>query len=127
MENYQKFNLPPSVVAKAKQVMPEMKKNIGRAFQLGVSVAFGTDSAVYPHGLNGREFAVYVRMGMTPIQSIQTATVHASKLLGREERVGAIEAGKYADLIAVDGDPTKDVIELERVKWVMKGGVVFKK
>ncbi len=127
LENYQKFNLPPSVIAKAKQVMPEMKKNIGRAFQLGVPVAFGTDSAVYPHGLNGREFAVYVRMGMTPIQSIQTATVHASKLLGWENNVGAIEAGKYADLIAVDGDPTKDVTELERVKWVMKGGAVFKK
>lgn len=127
LENYQKFNLPPSVVAKAKQVMPEMKKNIGRAFQLGVPVAFGTDSAVYPHGLNAREFAVYVRMGMTPIQSIQTATVHASKLLGWENNVGAIEAGKYADLIAVDGDPTKDVTELERVKWVMKGGAVFKK
>ncbi len=127
LENYQKFNLPPSVIAKAKQVMPEMKKNIGRAFQQGVPVAFGTDSAVYPHGLNAREFAVYVRMGMTPIQSIQTATVHASKLLGWEDRVGAIEAGKYADLIAVDGDPTRDVTELERVKWVMKGGVVFRK
>ncbi|MGE0128853.1 MAG: amidohydrolase family protein [Blastocatellales bacterium] len=127
LENYQKFNLPPSVIAKAKQVMPEMKKNIGHAFQLGVPVAFGTDSAVYPHGLNAREFAVYVRMGMTPIQAIQTATVHASKLLGWEDRAGAIEAGKYADLIAVDGDPTKDVTELERVKWVMKGGAVAKK
>jgi imidazolonepropionase-like amidohydrolase len=127
LENYQRFNLPPTVIAKAKQVMPEMKKNIGRAFQQGVPVAFGTDAAVYPHGLNAREFAVYVRMGMTPIQSIQTATVHASRLLGWENHAGAIEAGKYADLIAVDGDPTKDVTELERVKWVMKGGVVFKK
>ena len=127
LENYQRFNLPPTVIAKAKQVMPEMKKNIGRAFQQGVPVAFGTDAAVYPHGLNAREFAVYVRMGMTPIQSIQTATVHASKLLGWEDSAGAIEAGKYADLIAVDGDPTKDVTELERVKWVMKGGVIFKK
>jgi len=92
-----------------------------------VPVAFGTDAAVYPHGLNAREFAVYVRMGMTPIQSIQTATVHASKLIGWEDAAGAIEAGKYADLIAVDGDPIKDVTELERVKWVMKGGVVVKK
>ncbi|MEP7341596.1 MAG: amidohydrolase family protein [Acidobacteriota bacterium] len=127
LENYQRFGLPPAIIAKAQTVMPEMKKNIGRAFQLGVPVAFGTDSAVYPHGLNAREFAVYVRMGMTPIQAIQTATVHASKLLGWEDRIGAIEAGKFADLIAVEGDPTKDVTELERVKWVMKGGVVFKK
>jgi imidazolonepropionase-like amidohydrolase len=127
MDNYERMRVPAPLVAKAKEVMPAMQKNIGAAFKLGVPVAFGTDAAVYPHGLNGREFAVYVRMGMTPIQSIQTATVHASKLLGWEDRIGAIEAGKYADLIAVDGDPTKDVTELERVRWVMKGGVVFKK
>jgi imidazolonepropionase-like amidohydrolase len=126
LENYPKLGLPPSIIEKAKEVMPAMRQNIGRAFQLGVPVAFGTDSAVYPHGLNGREFAVYVRLGMTPLQAIQTATVHASKLLGWENRVGAIEIGKYADLIAVEGDPLKDVTELERVKWVMKGGAVFK-
>jgi imidazolonepropionase-like amidohydrolase len=126
MDNYERLRVPAPLVAKAKEVMPAMTKNIGAAFKLGVPVAFGTDAAVYPHGLNGREFAVYVKMGMTPIQAIQTATVHASKLLGWEDRLGAIEAGKYADLIAVDGDPTKDVTELERVKWVMKGGVVFK-
>jgi imidazolonepropionase-like amidohydrolase len=66
-------------------------------------------------------------MGMTPLQAIQTSTVHASKLLGMESDIGAIDAGRYADLIAVDGDPTKDVTELERVKWVMKGGAVVKK
>lgn len=126
LENYPKLGLPPTIIEKAKEVMPAMKKNIGRAFQLGVPVAFGTDSAVYPHGLNGREFAVYVRLGMTPLQAIQTATVQASKLLGWEDRAGALEAGKYADLIAVEGDPLKDVTELERVKWVMKGGVVYK-
>ncbi|MCI0390446.1 MAG: amidohydrolase family protein [Acidobacteria bacterium] len=127
LENYQKLGLPPSIIAKAQEVMPAMRKNIGRAFTQGVPVAFGTDSAVYPHGLNAREFAVYVRLGMAPVQAIQTATVNASRLLGREDRIGSLEAGKYADLIAVDGDPTKDVTELERVKWVMKGGVVFKK
>lgn len=127
LENYQRMGVPAPMVAKAKEVMPAARKNIARAFQQGVPVAFGTDSAVYPHGLNGHEFAVYVKLGMTPIQAIQTATVHASKLLGWEDRIGAIEAGKYADLIAVDGDPTKDVTELERVKWVMKGGAVAKK
>jgi len=127
LENYQKLGLPPSIIEKAKDVMPAMKKNLAVAFKMGVPVAFGTDSAVYPHGLNGREFAVYVRMGMTPIQAIQTSTIHASKLLGQEDRIGAVEAGKFADLIAVDGDPTKDVTELERVRFVMKGGQVVKK
>ncbi len=127
LANYEKLGLPPSIIAKAKEVMPIMRTNFARALSQGVPVAFGTDSAVYPHGLNGREFAVYVKLGMTPIQAIQTATVHASKLLGQEDRIGAIEAGKLADLIAVEGDPTKDVTELERIKFVMKGGQVVKK
>jgi imidazolonepropionase-like amidohydrolase len=127
LENYQRLGVPAQMVAKAKEVLPAARKNIARAFAQGVPVAFGTDAAVYPHGLNGHEFAVYVKMGMTPIQSIQTATVNASKLLGWDDRAGAIESGRYADLIAVDGDPTKDITELERVKWVMKGGVVVKK
>ncbi len=127
LENYEKLGLPPQIIAKAKEVMPAMKKNLTHAIQQGVPVAFGTDAAVYPHGLNAREFAVLVRMGLTPIQAIQTATVHASKLLDRADSIGAVEIGKYADLIAVEGDPTKDVTELERIKFVMKGGVVFKK
>jgi len=127
LENYPSLGLPPQIIAKAKEVMPAMKKNLTHAIQQGVPVAFGTDAAVYPHGLNAREFAVLVRMGLTPIQAIQTATVHASKLLGWEDRIGAVEAGKFADLIAVEGDPTKDVTELERIKFVMKGGVVVKK
>jgi len=124
MENYQKLGLPESIVAKAKEVMPAMQRNLRRAFSLGVPVAFGTDAAVYPHGLNAREFAVYVRFGMTPLQSIQTSTVAAAKLLGMEDRIGTIEPGKFADLIAVDGDPTRDVTQLERVKWVMKNGKI---
>jgi imidazolonepropionase-like amidohydrolase len=124
LENHEKLGLPPQIIAKAKEVMPAMKKNLTRAIQQGVSVAFGTDSAVYPHGLNAREFAVLVKMGLTPLQALQTATVNASKLLGWEDRIGAVEAGKFADLIAVEGDPTKDVTELERVKFVMKGGQV---
>ncbi|NOT62672.1 MAG: amidohydrolase family protein [Acidobacteria bacterium] len=126
MENYEKLGLPAQIIAKAKEVMPAMKKNLTHAIQQGTPVAFGTDAAVYPHGLNAREFAVLVRMGMTPLQAIQTATVHASKLIGQDDRLGAIEAGKLADLIAVEGDPTKDVTTLERVKFVMKGGAVFK-
>ncbi len=126
MENYEKLSLPAQIIAKAKEVMPAMKKNLTHAIQQGVPVAFGTDAAVYPHGLNAREFAVLVRMGLTPLQAIQTATVHASKLIGHDDRLGAVEVGKLADLIAVEGDPTKDVTTLERVKFVMKGGAVFK-
>lgn len=127
LENYPSLGLPPQIIAKAKEVMPAMKKNLTHAIQQGVPVAFGTDAAVYPHGLNAREFAVLVRMGLTPLQAIQTATVNASKLLGWEDRIGAVEAGKFADLIAVEGDPTKDVTELERIKFVMKGGQVIRK
>ena len=126
LENYEKLGLPAQIVAKAKEVMPAAKKNIAHAIQQGVPVAFGTDSAVYPHGLNAREFAVLVRMGLTPLQAIQTATMHASKLIGQDDRLGAVETGKLADLIAVEGDPIKDVTTLERVKFVMKGGTVFK-
>lgn len=127
LENYQRIGVPAQMVAKAKEVLPMARKNIARAFAQGVPVAFGTDAAVYPHGLNAREFAVYVKLGMTPLQAIQTATINAAKLLGWENQVGTIEAGKFADLIAVEGDPRTDVTELERVRWVMKGGIVVKK
>lgn len=126
MENYERIGVPAFAVEKAKVVMPAMRENLGRAIRRGVPVAFGTDSAVYPHGLNGREFAVYVRMGMTPVQAIQTATVNAADLLGWADRIGSIEAGKFADLIAVSGDPTQNVSLLENVGFVMKGGQVFK-
>lgn len=127
LENYQKLGVPAPMVAKAKEVMPAMKKNIAKAFAAGVNVACGSDSAVYPHGLNGHELSTYVKLGLTPLQAIQSATINAAKLLGMEDKVGVIEAGKYADLIAVDGDPTKDITEVERVKVVMKGGVIFKR
>jgi imidazolonepropionase-like amidohydrolase len=126
MTNYQNLGIPAPIIGKAKEVMPAMQRNIARAFSLGVPVAFGTDSAVYPHGLNAKEFGVYVKFGMKPIDAIRTSTVNASKLLGWEDRVGAIEPGKYADLIAVEGDPLKDISELERVKKVIKGGRVVK-
>ena len=89
-------------------------------------MAFGTDAAVYPHGLNAGEFHVYVKLGMTPLASIQTATINAADLLGWTKSVGTVEVGKWADLIAVDGDPTKDVSILEHVNFVMKGGAVYK-
>jgi imidazolonepropionase-like amidohydrolase len=126
MENAQRLNIPPFIMEKAKVVLPTARINISRAFKAGVKVAFGTDAAVYPHGLNGREFAVMVKLGLTPVQAIQAATVNAADLLGWSNRVGSIEAGRFADIIAVTGDPTKDVTELERVRFVMKGGMVVK-
>jgi imidazolonepropionase-like amidohydrolase len=126
MDNYKRIGVPPYMVDKANQVMPLMRKNVGRAIQSGVKIAFGTDAAVYPHGQNGREFAVYVKLGMTPMQAIQSATVNAADLLGWSDRIGSIEAGKFADIIAVSGDPTTDVTTLERVSFVMKGGQIFK-
>ncbi|HZQ95205.1 MAG TPA: amidohydrolase family protein [Candidatus Sulfotelmatobacter sp.] len=118
--------LPAPLLAKAKEVIPAARKNIARAFAAGVKVALGTDAAVYPHGLNGHEFAVMVKLGLTPLQSIQAGTVNAADLLGWSAKVGTLEPGAWADMIAVDGDPLKDITTLERVKFVMKGGEVVK-
>ncbi len=119
-------HLPPPLLAKARDVIPAARKNIAHAFASGVKVAFGTDAAVYPHGLNAHEFAVMVRLGLTPLQAIQAATVNAADLLGWAGKVGTLETGAWADMVAVDGDPLKDVTTLERVKFVMKGGEVVK-
>src|SRR5215468_843562 len=125
-ENAVKIGLPEMYAGKMRTIIPIARANLKRAFDAGVKVAFGTDAAVYPHGLNAREFAVYVRMGMTPLQAIQTATVNAADLLGWSDRIGSLEAGKFADIIAVNGDPTKDVTLLENPVFVMKNGVVYK-
>ncbi len=127
VENYQRMRVPEFMVEKAKIVMPAARQNIARAFKAGVKVAFGTDAAVYPHGLNAREFAVMVKLGLTPMQSIQAATVNAADLLGWSDRIGSIEAGRFADIIAVSGDPLTDVSVLEHVAFVMKGGQVIVK
>jgi len=125
-ENAEKIGTPAELVAKGREVMPAARKNVARAFAAGVKVGFGTDAAVYPHGLNAHEFAVYVKLGMTPLQAIQTATINDADLLGWSDKVGTIEPGKWADVVAVDGDPLADVTTLERVKFVMKGGEVVR-
>jgi imidazolonepropionase-like amidohydrolase len=125
-ENMSQRHAPDYIVKKMQAVTAVGQNNAKKAFAAGVKIAFGTDAAVYPHGLNAHEFAVYVRLGLTPLQAIQTATINASDLLGRTSTIGTLEPGKYADLIAVDGDPLQDVTTLERVKFVMKGGDVVK-
>jgi len=111
---------------KEKAIGLKQRQTFQRGVQLGVPMVFGTDAGVYPHGDNARQFAKMVQWGMTPLQAIQAATVSAAKALGREGDVGAVEVGRYADLIAVDGDPLKDVRVLEKVAFVVKGGVVVK-
>lgn len=125
-ENAAKIGLPPMYAEKMKAVTAVARQNVSRAFRAGVKIAFGTDAAVYPHGLNAHEFAVYVQMGMTPLQAIQTATVNAADLLGWSDHIGTIEQGKFADMVAVNGDPTKDVTLLQNPVFVMKGGTVYR-
>src|SRR5579862_3968989 len=126
LENAERLHVPPEMIAKGREVMPAARKNIAHAFASGVKVAFGTDAAVYPHGLNAHEFAVMVKLGLTPLQAIQSSTVNAADLLGWSDKMGTVEVGKWGDIIAVDGDPLQDVTTLERVKFVMKGGEVVK-
>ncbi len=101
------------------------RQGFRRAHAAGVRRVYGTDAGVYPHGRNGRQFAVMVRYGMTPLQAIQSATVNASQALGRDD-VGVAEAGRFADLVAVSGDPTRDVRLLENIPVVIQGGDVVK-
>jgi imidazolonepropionase-like amidohydrolase len=95
-----------------------------KAVKAGVNIAYGTDSGVYPHGDNARQFAYMVRYGLTPMQAIQSATINTARLLGREEQLGSIAADKQADLVAVDGDPLGDIEVLRRVQAVMKNGTL---
>lgn len=120
-------HLPALYAQKMKDTTAVARANHRRAIAAGVKVALGTDSAVYPHGLNAHELEVYVRdYGMTPLQALQSATLNAADLMGWTDRVGALEPGKWADVIAVKGDPLKDVRSLQHVSFVMKGGVVYK-
>jgi len=125
-ENMAKLNMPDYIQTKMKMVGEQAENNARKAFQSGVKIAFGTDAAVYPHGLNAHEFEVYTRLGMTPLQSLQTSLIAAADLLGWADKVGTIEPGKWADIIAVDGDPLADIKTLQHVRFVMKGGVVYK-
>jgi imidazolonepropionase-like amidohydrolase len=113
-------------LAKARVVRGHMRNAFRTALRTGVKIAFGTDAGVFPHGTQAREFRIYVEEGMTPMQAIQSATSMAAECMGWQRRIGTVEPGRYADLIAVAGDPLRDITELERVRWVMKGGRVAK-
>jgi imidazolonepropionase-like amidohydrolase len=113
-------------VVKARVVKDHMRRAFRTALKEGVKIAFGTDAGVFPHGAQARELKIYVDEGMSPMQAIQAATRSAAKCIGWQDHVGTVEPGKYADLIAVAGDPLSDITQLEQVKWVMKGGAVVK-
>ena len=126
MAEYKRLGFPQKILDKEARVGRLQRESFRRAVQAGVKLAFGTDAGVYPHGWNGKQFAKEVEFGLTPMQAIQTATVNAADLLGWSDKVGSVQPGRFADLVAVSGDPLADIHELERVSFVMKGGVVYK-
>lgn len=117
---------PEEFLRKNEETTEAQRAGFRKAVAAGVKIAYGTDSGVYPHGLNARQLPYMVRYGMTPMQALQSATISAARLMRWEDRVGSIAPGKYADLIAVDGDPLADLRKLEQVGFVMKGGIVYK-
>src|SRR6266850_3588684 len=120
------MSYPEEYRAKEKVAGDAQRWGVRRAIALGVKIAFGTDASVIPHGDNGKQFNTYVNMGMTPLFAIQTATIKAAELLGWSDRVGVLEPGKLADMIAVRGSPLENVRTLENVVFVMKDGQVYK-
>ena len=120
-------HLPALYQQKMTDVSNAMKANHKHAIAAGVKVALGTDAAVYPHGLNAHELDVYVNQyGMTPLAAIQTGTLNAADLMGWTDKIGSLDPGKWADIIAVQGDPLADVRILQHVPFVMKSGVIYK-
>lgn len=126
IQEFAKKGYPEKIINKARAIAPLMSTSFTDATKAGVKIAFGTDAGVFPHGLNARQFAYMVKYGQTPMQAIQSATTNAADLLGKSDRVGSIEKGKFADIIAINGNPLDNISLLENVSFVMKGGVVYK-
>ncbi len=119
-----KAGMLQETIDKEKTIGRRQRESFRRAHAADSYLAFGTDAGVYPHGDNAKQFAKMVEWGMTPIEAIRAATLEGAKLMGWQDRVGAIQPGYYADVIAVQGDPTQDVRILEHVRFVMQGGAV---
>lgn len=127
LQEGEKAGMLPESIAKEKVIGQLQRDNFRKAFAGGAKMAFGSDSGVYPHGDNGKQFAYMVKYGMTPMQAIQSATINAADLMGWKDSVGSLSAGKFADIVAVKGDPTESVNELTKISFVMKGGAVIRR
>lgn len=126
LSEYKRLGFPQKIIDKEKLVGKLQRENFSKAVKAGVKMAFGTDAGVYPHGWNAKQFFYMVKFGLTPMQSIQAATINAADLLSWKEKTGSITKGKFADIIAVEGNPMDDITILEHVKFVMKDGTVYK-
>lgn len=125
IQEFAKKGYPEKIMNKARLITPEVAASFAKAVKAGLKISFGTDAGVFPHGLNARQFALMVKYGQTPMQAIQSATINSAELLGWSKKIGSIEKGKYADIIAVRTNPMDDIKTLENVSFVMKGGVVY--
>jgi imidazolonepropionase-like amidohydrolase len=119
-------NYPPALQAKAKAAGAARTEMFRNAVKMGVKISFGTDAAVFPHGQNAKEFKLMVDLGMTPIDALKSATANDAELLGLAQKVGTLEKGKLADIVAVPGDPTADITATERVSFVMREGKIIR-
>lgn len=126
LAEFARLGYPQKIIEKERLVGKIQRENFRKAFKAGVKVAYGTDAGVYPHGWNAKQLGKMVEWGLTPMQAIQSATVSAADLIGWKTKVGQLSPGYFADLVAVKGDPLKDVTVLEKVDFVMKGGEIYK-
>jgi imidazolonepropionase-like amidohydrolase len=119
-------NYPPALQLKAKAATAARSEMFRNAVKMGVKISFGTDAAVYPHGQNAKEFKLMVDLGMTPIDALKSATASDADLFGIAQKVGTLEKGKLADIVAMPGDPTSDITGTEHVSFVMKEGKIIR-
>jgi imidazolonepropionase-like amidohydrolase len=118
--------IPPDFYKKISDAGGIQRENFRKAVKAGVKLTMGTDAGVYPHGDNPKQLAVMVRYGMPPMQALQAATIVGADALGKKDDLGVIAPGHFADIIAVRGDPLTDIHEMERVRFVMKGGSIYR-
>ncbi|WP_019529744.1 metal-dependent hydrolase family protein [Dasania marina] len=126
LQEGKKFGMTDESLAKEKHLGLTQRQSFQKAVKAGVNIAYGTDAGVYPNGENGKQMAKMVEWGMTPIQAVQTATLHTATLFGSQQQTGAITVGRLADIIAIKGDPLKDLSLFKHVSFVMKDGQVYK-
>jgi imidazolonepropionase-like amidohydrolase len=126
VEKHFEGKVPEKLIEKARRINQQKRECLQQAFRSGVKIAYGTDAGVFAHGENAADFRYLVEFGLSPMQAIRTATINAADLLGQAEKLGTLQPGKFADLIAVTNSPLQDITTLEQVSFVMKGGVVYK-